>query len=145
MDLWDHPATSTCHLKCHLICHVTGHISMQVGAKLEIKFKPSNQLPQQPPPSLESATTTCSRSQPLLPFSWAANQSSWEWPNSTISSFSHGAANKRMFCISKVRWKGYGPEDDTWEPFNHLSGCENLIAKWEKKNENNHENVPVKK
>ncbi|KAK9716133.1 hypothetical protein RND81_06G213100 [Saponaria officinalis] len=27
----------------------------------------------------------------------------------------------------KVRWKGYGPDDDTWEPIEGLSNCQELI------------------
>ena len=28
-----------------------------------------------------------------------------------------------------VRWKGFGHDDDTWEPLEHLSGCD--IARFE--------------
>ena len=30
----------------------------------------------------------------------------------------------------KVRWKGFGPEDDTWEPEANLSSCQEAIAKY---------------
>ena len=30
-----------------------------------------------------------------------------------------------------VRWKGFGHDDDTWEPLEHLSGCEQYIARFE--------------
>ncbi|KAL5515625.1 hypothetical protein EMCRGX_G000820 [Ephydatia muelleri] len=30
-----------------------------------------------------------------------------------------------------VRWKGFSHEDDTWEPLEHLSGCEQYIARSE--------------
>ena len=30
-----------------------------------------------------------------------------------------------------VRWKGFSHEDDTWEPLEHLSGCEQYIARFE--------------
>ena len=30
-----------------------------------------------------------------------------------------------------MRWKGFSHEDDTWEPLEHLSGCEQYIARFE--------------
>ena len=30
-----------------------------------------------------------------------------------------------------VRWKGFSHEDDTWEPLEHLGGCEQCIARFE--------------
>ena len=30
-----------------------------------------------------------------------------------------------------VRWKGFCHEDDTWEPLEHLGGCEQYIARFE--------------
>lgn len=32
-----------------------------------------------------------------------------------------------------VRWKGYGPENDTWEPASNLQGCAKVIADYEKR------------
>ena len=33
--------------------------------------------------------------------------------------------------LYQVRWKGYGPEDDTWEPVDNLEGAVDVIAKFE--------------
>jgi hypothetical protein len=32
-----------------------------------------------------------------------------------------------------VRWKGYGPESDTWERASNLQGCAKIIADYEKR------------
>lgn len=32
----------------------------------------------------------------------------------------------------KVRWKGYGPEDDTWEPKQNLESCQDMIEDYER-------------
>eukprot|EP00242_Pyramimonas_sp_CCMP2087_P010878 CAMPEP_0198202854 /NCGR_PEP_ID=MMETSP1445-20131203/6081_1 /TAXON_ID=36898 /ORGANISM="Pyramimonas sp., Strain CCMP2087" /LENGTH=485 /DNA_ID=CAMNT_0043873975 /DNA_START=35 /DNA_END=1492 /DNA_ORIENTATION=+ len=35
----------------------------------------------------------------------------------------------------RVRWRGFGPENDTYEPLENLAGCEAYIAVYEKKRE----------
>lgn len=37
--------------------------------------------------------------------------------------------------LYKIRWKGYGPSGDTWEPVDTLS-CPEILAKYNKKVEN---------
>ena len=34
-----------------------------------------------------------------------------------------------------VRWKGFSHEDDTWEPLEHLSGCNQYIARFEEEHD----------
>ena len=33
----------------------------------------------------------------------------------------------------KVRWKGFGPDEDTWEPEEHLFGCKSVLDQYWKK------------
>ena len=33
----------------------------------------------------------------------------------------------------KVRWKGYGSEDDTWEPIENLTSCLDMIEDYDEK------------
>ncbi|XP_044297712.1 M-phase phosphoprotein 8 isoform X4 [Varanus komodoensis] len=35
--------------------------------------------------------------------------------------------------VYKVRWKGYSPEDDTWEPEEHLEDCREVLLEFRKK------------
>ena len=43
-----------------------------------------------------------------------------------------------------VRWKGYGPESDTWEPESHLSNCQSLLASfWKEYNHQEHQAKPL--
>ena len=34
-----------------------------------------------------------------------------------------------------VRWKGFGENDDTWEPITNLAGCEDYIARFNEERE----------
>uniref|UniRef100_A0A8C6VNT7 M-phase phosphoprotein 8 n=1 Tax=Naja naja TaxID=35670 RepID=A0A8C6VNT7_NAJNA len=44
----------------------------------------------------------------------------------------------------KVRWKGYAPDDDTWEPEEHLKDCKEVLLEFRKKMLDN-KSKPVKK
>ena len=30
----------------------------------------------------------------------------------------------------KVRWKGYGPDEDTWEPIENLESCLDIVEEY---------------
>jgi hypothetical protein len=30
-----------------------------------------------------------------------------------------------------IRWEGYEPDGDTWEPYEHIKECTDIIASWE--------------
>ena len=42
--------------------------------------------------------------------------------------FRQSSSGKREY---KVRWEGYGPTDDTWEPVAHLSGVLDLVERYD--------------
>lgn len=37
---------------------------------------------------------------------------------------------KKPALYFKIRWKGYGPDEDTWEPLDGLSGCEDKLKEF---------------
>jgi len=42
--------------------------------------------------------------------------------------------------VYRIRWKGYGPGEDTWLPANELS-CKDLLKKYKKKQERENKDV----
>ncbi|KAK6158466.1 hypothetical protein DH2020_005780 [Rehmannia glutinosa] len=56
-------------------------------------------------------------------------ESSGEYEVSSLIDICYGNPNKRGKCglHFKVRWKGYGPDEDTWEPIEGLSNCQERI------------------
>ncbi|XP_045198058.2 M-phase phosphoprotein 8-like [Mercenaria mercenaria] len=44
-----------------------------------------------------------------------------------------GKSKIKGSIVYKVRWKGYGPEDDTWEPRENLESCQDLIEEYDAK------------
>ncbi|CAI9774461.1 unnamed protein product [Fraxinus pennsylvanica] len=51
---------------------------------------------------------------------------------SEILSICYGDPNKtgKSAMYFKIRWKGYGPEEDTWEPLEGLSDCEEKLKEY---------------
>ncbi|KAJ3515089.1 hypothetical protein NLJ89_g1969 [Agrocybe chaxingu] len=50
---------------------------------------------------------------------------------------SRKAKNPKLIWKYRVRWKGYGPQDDTWEPAESFVGSENIVSTfWERANTN---------
>ncbi|CAA7271630.1 unnamed protein product [Cyclocybe aegerita] len=50
---------------------------------------------------------------------------------------SRKAKNPKLIWKYRVRWKGYGPQDDTWEPAESFGGSENIVSTfWERANTN---------
>ena len=46
----------------------------------------------------------------------------------------HHRRNNPLVWEYKIRWKGYGPDDDTWEPEANLTGCAPLLAAFDAAN-----------
>ncbi|XP_006814390.1 uncharacterized protein LOC102807960 [Saccoglossus kowalevskii] len=44
--------------------------------------------------------------------------------------------NTRNGVLYLIRWKGYGPSDDTWEPEEHLVDCQDVLEEYKLKQSN---------
>ncbi|KAL4232986.1 M-phase phosphoprotein 8 [Mactra antiquata] len=44
-----------------------------------------------------------------------------------------GKSKIKGLVVYKVRWKGYGPADDTWEPVENFESCQDLIEEFNEK------------
>lgn len=42
-----------------------------------------------------------------------------------------GKKTRAGVVLYRVRWEGYGPDEDTWEPSASLNGCAALVAEYE--------------
>ena len=40
---------------------------------------------------------------------------------------SDGDADNDADYIYRVRWSGFGPDEDTWEPISHLENCQQKL------------------
>ena len=76
-----------------------------------------------PPPALKPQGKTTKRT-PTSTFDGAAGQELYE-PEKII------AARKAKGVLQwLVKWKGFDAKDNTWEPIEHLAGCEDMIAEF---------------
>ncbi|BFZ60151.1 hypothetical protein YB2330_001173 [Saitoella coloradoensis] len=45
----------------------------------------------------------------------------------------------------KIRWKGYGPEQDSWEPKSNLLSCKGILKAWANKKKRSQSQTPIAK
>ena len=76
-------------------------------------------------------------------------------PRQTIKHIAYPHGNKDMYDIEEiladswvqgvqqwhVKWASFGDEADTWQPFEHLAGCEDYIAMFEKQKRQNNPRI----
>jgi hypothetical protein len=120
-DLWDHPADN--RSKIHLRYQGPYQVVERIQDAYKIQDLVSGKVFETHISNLRPFNRDPARVQPVE----VAQRNSQEFVIEQI--LEHlGNVSRRSSLQFKVRWLGYGPEDDTWEPFESLRDTEQLHA-----------------
>jgi len=110
--------------------HLTGHVSQSItmgkrgpqpsaATKAAAAAKKAKAVPAAPKPQ---GTTT--KRTPTSAFDGAAGKETYE-PEKIV-----GRRLEKGVTKFQVKWVGWETKDNTWEPIEHLAGCEDMIAEF---------------